>query len=563
MEREYLDTVLESVTNTTREEKMSNKYGVTSTVTCLTSVKWKKRYRRYRAGRTRLYMCMVSLMLFVLLSVVCMAFLFKNSFYFHPREYELNKGDMRVLQVSTFLCESIVIKKANFNRRIMVVSSVKRYEATSRSMVSDVALLRRDSYWYRSFYLLKGSIVRMRLFSHHTVSVYWLKGRTTLNKWTRQMSSVLKRSSGSKTEKYTETRMEDTLKVTDDSNYYLGVASIAGDTTYSEVHVNLTLSRMVYDIRSYLTFCNASAGQSCQVNLRFNSNDTAIIEVEDNTTDMDPRDIWTIWYCQPRIWIYLAIFGGTFLLSIFLLFLIYLCIMSKVNKKIQKKSQVPSRTESFNMRAVVLQSINTTEGHSGDIICENYEDPLPQRLITASNHIEHHSLEEHDVDETVTDNGFTTALVTSFSGIDENANSELLQTTPSPRWSTFLQDPDYEYEECVTNFHEASTNSSASASNSNVYNNEEETYFGNELVNRLNMLETEKSIVYDGPEETDIDDFNESELEPFINASNNMNTEDDTSNMLFEDDQREVIRRSRELRREQRWQPRLSMVTEV
>lgn len=539
---------------------MSEKYDVRSG----TCIKWRKEYRRYRAGRLRLYICMILLMLFILLAIVCTSFLFKNSFNFHSNEYELNKGDMRAVEVPSLLCESIVVKKASFNRRIFVVSSVKRYKDSKQSMSSDVVLLRRDRFWYRSFYLLKGSTVRMRLSSRHSVSVYWLKGRRSLEEWTGEMNKALDQFSLTQTDKYTGTSMDDTFTIADDNNYYLGFTSVAGDTRFFEVSINFTVGRIIYDTRSYTAVCNASAGESCQVQLRFNSNDTAVIEVEDSKTVMFPLDVWTSWYCQPRIWMYFCIFGGIFLLAVSVLFLIYFCTMSKVNKRsvIQKPSQIPSRTESFNMHAVILRSIDKTESVSNDN-CENSGDSTPLNLIP-NNRDASIQLDQRDADEVTCNNRKVSAAMTSR---DVDVNSQLSGTTPSPRWSTFLQDPLCEYEECVTTFDGSPSDTFDLIDNCKVPSTEEESNFENDLVDRLKRLKIDNNVVYDGPYETDIDDSpddscNESAFESFI-KENNDGDEDVTSNLVTEEMRSEVVKRRRERRREPRWEPRLSMVTEV
>lgn len=541
---------------------MSTKYGVSSSSTRIT---WRKEHRRFRTGRLRLHVCMLSLMLFVSVSVVCAAILFKNSFRFHPSKYELNKGDIRAVEVSTLFCEGIVVKKADFNRRIMVVSPAKRHKATKWSVSSHVVLLRYNRYWYRSFYLLKGSVVKMRLTSHHSLRLFWLKGRENLDKWTKETSKVLKQSFRTPTEKHTETIMDDTFTVNDDNNYYLGFKVIAGDTNYTEVFINFTVSRVVYDTSFYTAACNASAGRSCHVRLRFNSYDTAVIEVEDKT-DVYLLDVWTVWYCQPRVWIYLSIFGGIFVLGIFVLFLVYICVMSKVNKKVPKRkpSQIPLRTESFNPNVVVLQSISTTNGPSNHV-GENSTELTPLTLIPNNLPNEHES-EDEKVDETAIDNSTTALrLMESMNETDQDVDSPLWQTTPSPRWSTFLHDPDLEYEECTTDFREYPKDTPELEDNLDFYNSEEGDRLGKELAERLQRLKAE-NILYEGPEETDIDSSdeefqNDSELEPLTNGDD-MDSEHDTTTSGSKTEA-EVVKRRKERRREQRWEPRLSMVTEV
>ena len=109
-----------------------------------------------------------------------------------------------------------------------------------------------------------------------------------------------------------------------------------------------------------------------------------------------------------------------------------------------------------------------------------------------------------------------------------------LWRSPSPRWSTFLSADDYE--ECVTNFRESPNNTLDSMEKESEDNN-----FESELMDRFQNTED------DEPLETDIDNV-ESETNWLLN--------DPVNNA-------EVVMRQKEKRKEQRWEPRLSVVTEI
>jgi hypothetical protein len=238
-------------------------------------------------------------------------------------------------------------------------------------MSTDDVFLRRDHSWYRSFYLLKGSIVSVRIASRHSLNVYWLRGRKVLDKWSDEMSKDLKESSKQNTDKFTATSMAETFTVNEDKNYYLGITSIAGNTEYSEIFVNVSIHHMLYDMGSYVTSCNASIGESCEVKLRFNLPDTAVIMVPNNTT-LPEHDVWVSWYCKPRIWFYTVVFGGGFLFVVLLMNLLYCCIMSRVRKKVRKWKPhvVAVRKQNKENGGVTLTSINV-RGSTLDDNCEN------------------------------------------------------------------------------------------------------------------------------------------------------------------------------------------------
>ena len=517
-----------------------------------TSVKWRNEYRQYRSSRCRLYFCMISFMVFIALSAICATFLFRNSFYFHPKDYELNSGEMRAVTASTLFCESIVVKGTSFKRQIIVISSpLERSEDRNKLVFTDVVLLRRDRAWYRSFYLLAGSSVSVRVASRHSVNVYWLKGRRILDKWSDEMNKDLKEPSKKNSDKFTGTRMAEAFTVNEDNNYYLGITSIAGNTKYSEIFVNMSIHRMTYHVSSYRASCNASVGETCQVTLRFNSADTALISIPDNVTALRTRDVWVTWYCAPRIWFYAAVFGGSFVLVVLVLSFAYCCFMSKVKKKIHKWKPhvVAVRRENWNKEnngGVILTSINLLAGTS-DENCENRIELTPLRLTPAGN--TRHDNTKPDIPNHSTPNGLNnnnpsgSTGLTSFTGANyvdsasEPPEISALWRPPSPRWSTFLSDDDYE--ECVTNFRESPMGTLDSMKKAS-----EDEDFECELNDRL------QSLQYNGPVETDIDNV-DSEISPFLN--------DDSG----EYSESEVILRQKDKRKEQRWEPRLSVVTEI
>ena len=533
---------------------MSHESGVAGT-----AIKWGNEYRHYRSSRCRLYLCMMILMIFVALSVVCATFLFRNSFYFHPKAYELNTGEMRVVKLSNLFCQGIVVKPANFERQILVIPTpLARRTSQIKFTTKDNVLLRRDRTWYRSFYLLKDSTVSVSVVSSHSVNVYWLKGRKILDKWTDEMSKDLKQTSKQIFGEFTGTRMAETFTLEEDSNYYLGITSIAGNTKYSEIFVNTSINRIIYDVNSCVTSCNASVNKSCQVTLRFNSADTAVIKVPNNVTDLRTHDVWVSWFCEPRIWFYVVVFVGSFFFVVSALGFVYCCIMSRVNKKIRAwKPHLVTVKESKtkeNNSGVKLTSINNRETTS-DNNFENILELTPLRLSSTRETCRENNNPEVP-NQTSTPNGFysvdgannnnpcSSAQMTSFknancvdSVIEPAETISLWRRTPSPRWSTFLSEGDYE--ECVTNFLE-SPNSTLDS----IKKASEDDYFESELMDRLQNLPTD----YNDPIETDIDDV-ESEKFPFLSETS--------------DDNPDIVLRQKDKRKEQRWEPRLSVVTEI
>lgn len=458
---------------------------------------------------------------------------------------------MRAVKVSTLFCGSIVLKPANFKRQIVVISSpLAQRAANNRFISTDVVLLRRDRTWYRSFYLLKDSTVSVRVVAHHSLNVYWLKERNTLDKWTKEMSRHLKELSES-SESFTGTRMAETFAISEDNNYYLGITSIAGNAKYSEIFVNISINRVEYDVSKYVTSCNASVGESCQVNLRFNSPDTSVLLVPRNSTTLHLQHVWVTWYCEPRIWFYTALFAGSLIFVVLVLALVYCCLMSRMKKKIRgcKPHVVAVRRENFSNEngGVRLTSV-TYRGSISEANCETVLELTPLKLNQSWQDTENGepSRPNHTATNRLNcvdgaNNNFPhiSGEMTSFNCANyadsvgkPQESPERSWRPPSPRWSTFLNEDDYE--ECVTNFRESPISTLDSIKKAS-----EDDNFESELMDRFQECE---------PIETDIDDAS-SERYPFLDEEGNPDSD--------------VVLRQKDKRREQRWEPRLSVVTEI
>lgn len=518
------------------------------------SIKWKTEYRSYRSSQCLLYISAIVFMVFITLSVVCATFLFKNSFNFHPIDYEINGGESRAVRASTLFCEGITLTKANFQRNLIVIRAPLRRRAVPHVLVdNDLVFVRRDRVWYRSFYLLEGSKVSIRIRSQHTTNVYWIKGRKALEKWKNEQSKILTASSRVDFHDFTGTRMSESFTVNEDSSFYLGLTSIAGNREYSDVFLNISIWLMEYDTSSNVTSCGAAAGKICDVSLRFNTPETALIVVPNNETVLSDRDVWVTWYCEPRIWFYAAVFGGSFVLIIFFVTCVYHIVMCRVRRKICKWKPTivtvyKKKSLQEDTREVLRTSVNARAGLS-DMNCENSSKPNPSmgssckidtvdnKTILPMSSTPNGSADSHVVNNDILLNNVSGPIPfndANYANFVKMENVFKLRRSPPPRWSTFLSEDDYI--ECVTNFRESPSSTLESMKKAS-----EDDNFEAELDDRFQSIPSYKNE----PFETDIDS---DEAFPFINA--NENSEMDV-----------LYRQKRN--NDKRWEPRLSVVTEV
>ncbi|XP_046851806.1 uncharacterized protein LOC124445143 [Xenia sp. Carnegie-2017] len=507
------------------------------------SIKWKTEYRSYRSSQCLLYISAIVFMVFITLSVVCATFLFKNSFNFHPIDYEINGGESRAVRASTLFCEGITLTKANFQRNLIVIRAPLRRRAVPHVLVdNDLVFVRRDRVWYRSFYLLEDLKSAFAFEVNIRPTSIGLKGE-----------KLLTASSRVDFHDFTGTRMSESFTVNEDNSFYLGLTSIAGNREYSDIFLNISIWLMEYDTSSNVTSCGAAAGKICDVSLRFNTPETALIVVPNNKTVLSDRDVWVTWYCEPRIWFYAAVFGGSFVLIIFFVTCVYHIVMWRVRRKICKWKPtivIVYKKKSFqeDTREVLRTSVNARAGLS-DMNCDNSTKPNPSmgssckidtvdnKTIWPMSSTPNGSADSYVVNKNILLNNVSGPIPfndANYANFVKMENVFKLRRSLPPRWSTFSSEDDYI--ECVTNFRESPSSTLESMKKASDDDN-----FEAELDDRFQSIPSYNNE----PFETDIDS---DEAFPFINA--NENSEMDV-----------LYRQKRN--NDKRWEPRLSVVTEV
>lgn len=228
--------------------------------------------------------------------------------YNHSNEFTATPTDMRKIDVSTTFCESVTVKSSfaittfKFNSEPQIGSDyidMQRKVSTS---------LGRKEFQYWGFYLLKGSVITTRVCG--PVNLYKVVGQQKLDRWIdgyHQDSSdggpiYIKSCTSESLYWFT---VNETVSKSDD--YYF-LFSNPSPPIRSVVHVkvNFKIRRKYYSLENNVSkvLCNS---KECTVPLAAQSSENVVIYVPERI--MPNLDVNVKCYCEPRVYMYVLVFG--------------------------------------------------------------------------------------------------------------------------------------------------------------------------------------------------------------------------------------------------------------
>ena len=277
----------------------------------------------YHRFRLRVGICSGISMLIVLSGAVALIVQILNFSTFLAQKYDLAEGDMRAISVSTAFCEEISLGKDAPNRNLWILSSLKTSSQLRRTNTSTEVFVSKHHYWYKGFYLLEGSSIAVNAESDTLLKLFIFKDKKRLNEWIRQNDDTRKSEAGENGKTYAPTvqptKISYSLDVRERGTYFVLFKYSKGTKDFARMKLDLNINRKVYDLQSSVYSCSAGAGESCSSRLLFFSSEVGVLEVTDASSEHSfhsTRELVATWQCKPRIWFYVAVFGGPILLAI-------------------------------------------------------------------------------------------------------------------------------------------------------------------------------------------------------------------------------------------------------
>ena len=288
-----------------------------------------KKYMKNQQWRLRIWICAGISSLVVLSAALAFIILILNFSAFLSQTYDLTQGDMRLISVSTAFCEDISLGQDSSKRKLWILPSSRVSPQLRRTNISTDVLVSKFNYWYKSFYLLEGSSVVINAESNRLLKLFIFKDRKRLDEWILQNGDSSEESGLSEEESFSQpSRISYTLSAKETGYFFILFKYSKKENEVSKMNLGMIISRKVYDVDSSVFSCSAGADEACSARLLFGSSEVGVLEVTQNL-DYHSSDLVTTWRCEPRIWFYLAVFGGPVLLFTVGSFLFYFVFINR------------------------------------------------------------------------------------------------------------------------------------------------------------------------------------------------------------------------------------------
>ncbi|XP_001627956.2 uncharacterized protein LOC5507317 [Nematostella vectensis] len=354
-------------------------------VTNRTALSYQRRYYSYYKFRLRVFFYTCVCLVAVGLLVGCFIIQVFNSSTIFPKEYELAEQDMRIIKVSTVFCEGIYVKAANQRRTLRVLQQVQISPQTRVSNVSLEVFVPRNKYWFKAYYLLKGSSILINAKSDSFFKLFIFKRRENLDGWVSRLDASQLRRRSPPEDKNTTTQISFVYTVPQEGNYYILFQRINGQRQLEKLSVEFSLTRHVYELGSAIHECHADLGQDCSTRLMFNSDERALIEVKPSSGAMYQNNVITAWHCEPRVWFFIVVFAGGFLFFLTIGCIVYFVLMSRRKSSFIRECRKQS-LRSQSLRSLSRASVRSTRGkppsRSTSIRSQGNTEPLSSGTLT-------------------------------------------------------------------------------------------------------------------------------------------------------------------------------------
>lgn len=301
-----------------------------------------RQYVNYHRFRLRVFICSGMSMLTILSAAIALLILILNVSMPLAQKYDFAEGDMRMISVSTAFCEEISLSGDTFDRKLWILKSLATRPEWQVTNISAEILISKHRYWYKGFYLLKGSAISIKAESDSMLKLFIFKDKTGLNEWIERTDDASHHTSANQRSfKPTRkpTRISYNLKIPESGSYFVLFKFFEEESSYVRFQVDLKIKRIVYDLTSPVYSCIAGAKETCSGKLLFRSSEVGVVEIPQRSSGKSylSNVIVVTWHCKPRIWFYLAVFvGPILLLSVVCSVFYHLVISRKRMKRIYK-----------------------------------------------------------------------------------------------------------------------------------------------------------------------------------------------------------------------------------
>lgn len=233
----------------------------------------------------------------------------------------MTKGDVKLLQYSTYFCEHVKTEASEIDRS-MVVLKRKIGEATSftYNMTKEIQLKTGQSIYEQPFYAIEQGVLYITIEAKEDVNVLIFDKKDRLAAWKSNRNYAFYNWKQTCCKSATKKRGLYQFRTEQDTQAFLVI--------YSDVNTNASLTirneRTFFDYKRAGELCMASKEETCSVPMAFSSNDKVVVEIPGSSSVTGSKKVE--WNCEARIWFYVVLFAGIFLIFVFLVLICY-CLL--------------------------------------------------------------------------------------------------------------------------------------------------------------------------------------------------------------------------------------------
>ena len=237
------------------------------------------------------------------------------------KEAIMTNGDVKLLQYSTYFCESVKTEASDIARSMIVIKRhIGQTASFNYNITKELKLDPNQKVYERSFYAIEQGMLEITIKSEEDVDVLIFDKQYKLDAWKNNKNYpgyVFKRTC---CKAVTTDRGLYEFRTKQDRQAFLAVHS----TVPTNASLIITFKRTFIDYEKTGEKCFAKEKATCNVPVSFASDDKIVSEIPRSSPAFISRKVE--WICEARVWFYVLVFAGIFLVFILLVCIFY-CIL--------------------------------------------------------------------------------------------------------------------------------------------------------------------------------------------------------------------------------------------
>eukprot|EP00794_Sanderia_malayensis_P005574 gene5574-6263_t len=262
-----------------------------------------------------------TIMIIIFVGIACA--LYSTVHYFTVNKSgttKMGQADAKLLHYSTYFCERVGTSRADIARNLSVLQDKQGSIAEfTTNQTTSIELSSAQRTYEHEFYAITQSKMQIIVATNADVQIMVFDDKDKLEAWRSNKNYQSYEFKRTCCKSIIIHRGVYNFTTKQDKHAFVVLYA----PTATKINVNLTLlfHKMFTGYKAKPEICSAAAGGSCSVPVSFASKDRVVIEVPIKAKAFEPRKVE--WHCVARVWFYVLVFLGIFLVFMLIMLLIY------------------------------------------------------------------------------------------------------------------------------------------------------------------------------------------------------------------------------------------------